>query len=220
MSLESPPESGEITITLPLEPVSLQAPPLKKNAITRAIREAIGDVGFLFTGEVEVGIEWLVHERARYYSAHSPDIDNVIKVALDALCGPSGIIINDRQVQAVSCHWIDWTAERHQTTISVKALSANEWLPKAGLVFVRIRRKLCFPFLLGVDSIGELEIVMRMVATYEEVLRKTGDHYAAKYLLPSQQLFHSSLLRGFRVIEPAEFKREVEQTPLAVSSNA
>ena len=55
------------------------------------------------------GIEWTVHEQDRYESDAAPDVDNILKPLLDGLCGPEGVLIDDCQVQAVDCRWIDWT---------------------------------------------------------------------------------------------------------------
>lgn len=81
---EGPPLGG-IWLQIAHEPVSLQARRLKKNSITAAVKAVLGLPGYLLTGDVTIAVEWLVRERARYETGTSPDVDNVIKVLLDAL---------------------------------------------------------------------------------------------------------------------------------------
>jgi hypothetical protein len=38
----------------------------------------------LLSGDVQVGIEWTLHEEARYEQDAAPDVDNILKPLLDA----------------------------------------------------------------------------------------------------------------------------------------
>src|SRR5207244_5710585 len=52
--------------------------------------------GRLLTGEVAVEVEWVLHERYRWESGlmlTTPDVDNIVKPLLDALCGPDALLI-------------------------------------------------------------------------------------------------------------------------------
>jgi Holliday junction resolvase RusA-like endonuclease len=117
---------GEVLVSVDVEPVSLQSTREKKDIITTAIREEIKAYDFIYTGDVQVEIEWLVHQRKRYETHLAPDVDNIIKPILDALCGPVGILINDCQVQFVSSHWIDWTRSDEKVNVRVRPLLADE----------------------------------------------------------------------------------------------
>jgi Holliday junction resolvase RusA-like endonuclease len=101
--------SGELVLQLPIEPVSLQASRKKKELITSEIRSVTSEFSFILVEDVQIDILWQIREQDRYESNSSPDVDNILKPILDALCGLSGVLIDDCQVQAISCHWIDWS---------------------------------------------------------------------------------------------------------------
>ncbi|MGN7948551.1 RusA family crossover junction endodeoxyribonuclease [Microbacterium sp. 22215] len=72
-----------------------------------ALREAIStDTDFLFTHDVEVTLTLFVAEKDRYQTQTAADLDNVIKPLLDAVTGPSGIMIDDNQVQSIRASWM------------------------------------------------------------------------------------------------------------------
>lgn len=104
-----PDEPGGDTLALVVEgePASLQAKRWKKRRLTEAVKAALQQPKYLLTGEVSVRIEWLVHERLRYETLVAPDVDNIIKAVLDAVCGPEGVLVNDCKVQNVASSWID-----------------------------------------------------------------------------------------------------------------
>jgi len=207
-----PPDDGEIMFTVHMEPVSLQASRAKKGVITRAVREALGRPNFLFSGEVEVAIEWLLSEEKRYHTSKSPDVDNIIKPIQDALCGPDALLINDVQVQSVRCHWVDWTSPNHEVTIWVRTLLPDDWVQKDGLVFVRVTDTLCTPFDAALPLRRErLETILGMVRGYEELLTETGSYASAKAVLPQQMLFHTAKVQGFRLLSPEEVFEDDEK---------
>lgn len=141
----SPPDSGEIHLAFPIAPVSLQASRAKKDLVTNAIKNVTKTAPFILTGTVQIDIEWRVHEQTRYESDASADIDNIIKPIFDALCGLEGILIDDCQVQAVHCSWIDWTRYDQEILIYIRFFEDNEWHRKDDLVFVHLGKGLCIP---------------------------------------------------------------------------
>jgi len=208
----APPPFGELNITLPIVPASLQARSAKKQAVIANIREVTSTAEYLLSGDVKVEIEWTVHEQARYESDETPDVDNIIKPILDALSGPDGILINDCQVQAVSCHWVDWTRSEQQVQIRIRFFS-DEWCRKAPLMFVHLGRGLCMP--LSEDLPNEaLEIFLdcfeNMLPVREKLLDIGADYYAAQGVMSVQRVFHRSRLGGFTVVEVADLRKRLE----------
>ena len=67
--------SGEIKLSIPVEPVSFQASRARKNTVTLEIQEAIKDYNFILIDDVQIEIEWLVNQQLRYESDASPDVD-------------------------------------------------------------------------------------------------------------------------------------------------
>lgn len=189
--------------------VSLQSKRKHKDVLTRALREELRTLDYLYSGEVSVTIEWLIHERLRYETLTSPDVDNIIKVVLDALSGPAGVMINDCQVQHVSCNWIDTTASSQSLLISVRPNMMDDWVPKRALVFVRLLNRMCWPLNLDLppDVIDRmLSQLEKMVALNQDFRSKGMDWYTAQSVMPIQQPFHSGRLRGFEVLTPGKVR--------------
>ena len=84
------------------------------------------------------------NERERYEADTLPDIDNILKVILDALCGPEGIMIDDAQVQSLTIYWLDTPSDNHQIEITLNFFP-DEWKSKEGLEFIQFHKGLCFP---------------------------------------------------------------------------
>jgi Holliday junction resolvase RusA-like endonuclease len=187
------PSGNELRIVIAAAPASLQSGAARKEAFRNKLRAALGEPQYLLTGEVSVEAEWLLPERIRYETLLSPDVDNTLKVTLDALCGPAGILVNDCQVQHVSCHWIDWTREDQQFTVVVKH-RPDDWIRKHGLAFVEV---------INIDSIA------RMSDANQKLLELTGDWHLAQLVMPIQRPFHRGRLGGFRVLSLAEARREI-----------
>ena len=81
-----------IIVQVPLSPVRFKASRSRKNILTRSIRQQTMRARYIFTGDVKLDIEWMVHEKDRYESPRSPDIDNILKPIIDSLEGPDGIV--------------------------------------------------------------------------------------------------------------------------------
>lgn len=194
---KEPPADG-IAVNLAIGPVSLQASRVKKDRISKLIHSAISKYKFFYSGEVKIGIEWAISEQQRYHKADSPDIDNIIKVLLDALSGPKGILLNDVQVQGVECHWV---TPGGMSTISIRVspLDYDDWIPKRDLKFLRVSKHLCLPIngriLKYKDTVGQ---ILKMYKSFEGILAATKDYNKAKSVLPIQRLFHSAKLADFK----------------------
>ena len=212
MREEQPPTTGELEFTVPGPPVSQQSTRSEKDRFTDLIRNHLPDRGHLLSGDVQVEIEWSLHEQDRYESDAAPDVDNILKPLLDAFCGPEGFLIDDCQVQAISCHWIDWPASEQQIHVRVRFV-ADEWISKGGLCFVRFAKGLCFP-INRTDSPGPVllmvEHINNMIAKRNERIRRGWDYYQANYFMSVQRVFHRSRLGRFKVLDLEAFRSELE----------
>lgn len=218
----SPPASGEIHMLLPIAPVSLQASRSKKNLVTNTIRSITKTAPFILTGDVQINIEWRIHEQTRYESDTSPDVDNIIKPIFDALCGSEGILIDDCQIQALDCRWIDWTRYDQEILIFIRFFEEYEWYRKDRLVFVHLGKGLCVPIyknkpceFLGSD-LNWYELIKEKLNMYEKLLQKRDDklqqgwdYYHAKQMMFSQRLFHRSRINEFQVFELDTLREEI-----------
>jgi Holliday junction resolvase RusA-like endonuclease len=152
--LESVPPPGLLEFTLPLAPVSQQAKSEAKSEFKCAVQAFTKTAQYLLAGDVQLSVEWLVSEQARYETDRSPDVDNILKPLIDSLVGPDGLVIDDNQIQSVSCSWIDWHREEEQIRVELRFLP-DEWLQKQGLVFVQFENGLCMPIQNGESPMGQ-----------------------------------------------------------------
>jgi hypothetical protein len=196
------PQGDTVSFAIKARPVSLQGSPAAKRELKRLVTRAIFKSQFLLSGEVEFLITLQVHERERYEGIFSPDVDNIIKPLLDALCGSKGILVNDCQVQSVRCSWIDWTRTDHNLLFEIRH-EPDAWIPKKNLVWVEVADKLCMP--LNTDAKPAVQEAMlavwqRMFSTRKELLKRGADYYEALTVMPIQRPFFKARLKGFKVI--------------------
>jgi Holliday junction resolvase RusA-like endonuclease len=188
--------------------VSLQGSSAGRRRISESAHAEASKHGRLLTGEVAVDVEWRLSERLRWESKASlgtPDVDNILKPLLDGLCGPDGLLIDDCQVQAVSCHWIDWTLEdQQQVTLQVRPLHVDDWITHGELIWIDMGDGLCWPIRGSLSP----EIQLKFVEVFERALetrnRLVGagiPFYDASHAMPLQRRFHRARLepQGFRV---------------------
>ncbi len=123
------PDGREFAISIAVQPVRFKASRARKDKLTALVREHTSKCGFLLTGELKVDVEWLIHERDRHESPRSPDLDNTLKPLLDALQGPDGVMVNDSQIQEISCRWIDWESREQRLDLRIQHLE-DEWVWK------------------------------------------------------------------------------------------
>ncbi|HEY1759655.1 MAG TPA: RusA family crossover junction endodeoxyribonuclease [Bryobacteraceae bacterium] len=209
-----PPPFGEIQLAILAPPVSQQARRTEKDKFANLIRSQIGQCQFLLAGDVAVDIEWLVHEQRRYESDEAPDVDNILKPLLDTLCGPEGLMIDDCQVQAVACRWID-SASREEECIQIRLrFEPDEWLSKRAFCLVHLGKGLCFPLNRNAQPGAVLLLVDQieaMLTTRNKLIERGKDYYTAKGVMSVQRLFHRSRVGRFTVIELDSLRAELNQ---------
>jgi len=203
---DAPPEFGELEIVLPVPAVSRQANSAAKQSITELVRSFTKPLRYLLDGQVSVDIEWTLHERSRWETDASADVDNIVKPLLDALCGPDGILIDDCQVRSFSSTWLSWVKEADQVAIRIK-YEADHYLPKDGLVFVRIQGALCYPVPREIRQKNATSVWLSALETAlqarEGLEKLTQSYYPARHVLPSG-FIHRSRLAQFPVYSPAD----------------
>ncbi|BAZ21696.1 hypothetical protein NIES4073_25740 [Kalymmatonema gypsitolerans NIES-4073] len=211
---DKPPTYGDLEFALLLAPVSQQATSEAKSAVTNAILAVTHSLEYILTGDVQIEFEWLIHEKLRYESDAAPDVDNVIKPLLDGLCGPNGLLIDDCQVQAVTCYWVDWTREDQQLIVRVKFMP-DDWLKKKDLIFIQFPKGLCFPINRNLPDdtlktiLGSVEM---MLHRRDQLQAISGDYYFSKMLLPIQRFFHRTRIHNFPVLKIDEIREQMSKS--------
>jgi len=206
---EEPPEYGEMEFVVPIAPVSRQASADSRRVLTDAVRVHTRPLKYLLDDDVTVDIEWTLHERSRWESDAAADVDNIVKPLLDALSGPEGVLIDDCQVRSFSSTWRSWVRDEDQVLIRIK-YDADHFVPKDGLVFVRIQGALCYPVPREIREKGAtepyLEALRTAMTARENMEQLTRSYYPARYLVP-RGCFHRTRLDGFDVRSPDELLR-------------
>jgi Holliday junction resolvase RusA-like endonuclease len=213
LPLDTPPEDGLITFEVPVAPVSFQAPGSRKAGVVAAVRSIVSQCRYLLSGDVKISIEWQISERARYEFDSSADVDNIVKPILDALSGPDGIMIDDCQVQELTCYWTGSYAYPEAEQISVELrFYPDAYVSKAGLMFLKIKNGLYFP----IHDYGNPEVVLglaeHLVRRYEvpgELIAAGADPESARLTLPIQRVFHRSKLGTFRTATLEELRERM-----------
>ena len=210
-----PPKFGEISFTINRKPISLQSKPYRKEEFKRYVHEIIKSSTYLFSGDVQVDIIWHIHEENRYEESSAIDTDNIIKPLLDAISGTEGLLIDDTQVQSISCHWLDnYDKENEYLEVTIKSLP-DDFILKKDLLFIEYSKHLCLPFKKNWEIKFQKTIVYHwetMLNMRDELIEKGLSYYESKGVMPIQRVFHKSKLTDFEIISLEEIKRQLEET--------
>ncbi len=193
---------GEIEYNLNYAPLSKQSRKGERDKFVNLVKQKTRKAKYLISGDVEVQVEWMIHEKLRYECDSTPDVDNILKLILDALSGPDGIIINDCQVQCVTSYWIDSMSPEQRILIRIKMHSPDDYVRKDGLFFIHFGNGLCFPFNRNCPGLNLLiDCVQNSLSLRTQLEESTKDYYASKCIMPIQRFFHRTRVTPFEVIE-------------------
>lgn len=181
-----------------------------------AVRAVVAPYQYLLSGDVKVEIEWSISQRARYESDSAADVDNIVKPILDAMSGPDGILVDDCQVQELTCYWTGGYLYPAEERVSIKLkFDPDAYYAKAGLQFLHIEKGLCYPIHGDVGSEFALRqaehIIDRFQGARDMVARGT-DLASARLTLPIQRVFHRSKIGAFRTITIEEMRSKVDDS--------
>lgn len=197
---------GETIIKVNVEPVSVSSSGNTKNKLRSIMLKECKQFQFLLSGDVQIEIVWMVHERYRYEYHKAPDIDNVIKPIIDSITGPRGILIDDTQVQYIGCRWIDWARNDHRLTITLKYVP-DEFVQKTDLRFIEFDHGLCFPLNVTFQEKGikvVIDAISAMLSAQKHLEQEGLDYYTARSVLPIQRFFHRNKLTSFKIVRKDE----------------
>ena len=141
---DEPPELGECTFSFAESPASLQSAPNVRQRVRDMVRASTQPITWLFDGVVLVEVEWSIHERLRWETDATADLDNILKPLLDGFTGPGGILVDDSQIRSLNVAWYSTTEEQQQVRVRFR-FDPEHFLPKQDVVFVRVDSALCYP---------------------------------------------------------------------------
>lgn len=202
---DKPPSEGILEFNIDIPPISREARRKHKDAIIRSIREITTNYEYIITEDVQIDIIWKVSEQIRYETGGTAD--NIIKPILDALSGPSGLIIDDCQVQYISCLWLDYGDVPEHFDIKMK-FDADGWLLKSDLIFVQLEKGLCVPI-----SFKNNNCVKLLLESHEAMLKHRNtlmvngwSYNEARNVMSLQRLFHISRVNRFPTYKISELR--------------
>jgi Holliday junction resolvase RusA-like endonuclease len=207
---EVPPITGELHLSIDVPTVSLQGKKTARDALAATLQEETKKYAYLLSGDISLDITLQVHQRDRYESDASPDLDNFLKPLLDSLAGPDGLLIDDCQVRTLSIDWISWVREDTRIELFFRYID-GEYVNKKGLLFVQIEGPLCMPVDTSLPLMQQRILFSHMKFSFRQRkrLEKYWDYYAASSVLPIQRRFHRTRINGFPVKSAREYKRDV-----------
>jgi Holliday junction resolvase RusA-like endonuclease len=205
---EFPSEHGQSRFQVFIKPISSQASRVQKDQVTSAIRQITKKIDKIITTDVSVTITWFVNEDERYELDSSADIDNIIKPILDALSGPDGIILNDCQVQHLSCNWRDRYGDPEHIVIEI-SYEPDAFFEKDKIIFVQVRGALCMPIHEGMVD-GALKILlddfeMKLWAR-DKLMEMSNTYHQARSVMSIQRYFHRTRVGDFKVKKIEELR--------------
>lgn len=208
--LDLPPDAGLLQFRVSIAPVSFQAPSRKKEAIITAVRAVVAPYQYLLSGDVKVEIEWGISQRARYESDSAADVDNIVKPILDAMSGPDGILVDDCQVQELTCYWTGGFLHPAEEKVSIELqFDPDAYYAKAGLRFLHIEKGLYYPIHGDIGPELALRQAEHIIDRFQEVrdmVALGADLASARLTLPIQRVFHRSKIGAFRTITIEEMR--------------
>ncbi|MDF2047275.1 RusA family crossover junction endodeoxyribonuclease [Microbacterium sp. Kw_RZR3] len=138
-------EFGWVRVEATVAPLSLQAGAGRRQGLKNALGSALSvGADFLFTHDVEVTLEWFATERDRYQTHVAADLDNVLKPLIDAATGPTGVMIDDNQVQSIRASWLTPGRMGEGFVLQFDALSREDVATRAGTAFVEFSADTCY----------------------------------------------------------------------------
>jgi len=192
----------EINIILYTSPVSSQSKAEKKKYFKKLIRKLTKQIEFIIAGDIQIEITWHTHEQLRYEAPNFIDIDNILKVIIDAISGPDGLIVDDCVVQHLSCTWID-CPDREYIEIKI-TYDDMTCFPKNNLCFLHLGNNLYH--IASIDLPKEmLDIIVKGFQLREKNIKKSGNYYAAFGTMSIQRLFTRNKLRNFKLMNYEDF---------------
>jgi len=207
-----PSDSGLFTIQIPIKPVSLQASRSRKDVVTGAIKSITRTLGYLLTCDIAVKITWFINPEERYEGDDNADVDNIVKPIMDALSGPEGIMVNDCQVQHLTCFWLDRDNMPERIQIDIE-YEPDAYFRKDGIMFVQIKDALCMPINGNMPPAAiktDLDILEAQVKRRDDLVKRGVPVGDARGMLSIQRLFHRTRISGFKVQSIASLRASTE----------
>lgn len=200
--------TSAVRIESTIDPVSLQADSERKAKFMAALAAAVKKSSDrIFIGDVKAEITWFISEERRYHTHIVADIDNIIKPLFDAITGPSGILIDDNQVQQFGASWEDAKPGDLKFTMAVEALSPYQFILRENIEFVDFGRPYGCMLIGNMPTDARLDTLKSVTSRIraQQALIDAGiAKEVARMGMPAQRFFPAARLSRFKVTELPE----------------
>lgn len=201
------PDHSVIEIHSDVDPISLQASVARKNKYRGALSAAVAqNTSRLFVHDVTVSLVWVIAEERRYRTHIVADLDNILKPSIDALVGPTGVMIDDNQVQSIQASWNTGLGRSEGFMLRVESLGRGDYLPRGGR-FVEIATGQCF-YVPPMGARQQKDYVGRLVemnAKREELIALGARQDLLWAVTPLARSFPRARLGKFEILSPNGF---------------
>lgn len=202
-------DQARVEIQSGADPVTLQSGRSRRAALRSSLAASISDgTRGVFTHDVEVTLVWFIEEARRYQTHMVADLDNVLKLILDAASGPNGILVDGNQVQSIRASWMTPGSLGPGIHVSVEALMVEDFLARSGLTFVEFSPDRCYMLPKAPEDAqrGIVSSYRTSVSAYERLEAAGICPDAAQGVLPIARPFPRARLGKFTVRHQAEFR--------------
>ncbi|MFE4965664.1 RusA family crossover junction endodeoxyribonuclease [Streptomyces sp. NPDC056660] len=200
-------DHGRVDIRSAVDPISLQADPVRKASFKEALGSAVQKATTgVFTHDVEASLVWFIEESRRYQTHLVADLDNVLKPILDAVTGADGIMIDDNQIQSIRASWMTPVSQTG-FELQFAALTGDDYLSREGLTFVEFSADRCH-ILPQVARSVQVDLVRGYRAAleaYQKLLDEGISESVARSVLPLVRPFPRARLGKFEVRHHTDF---------------
>lgn len=198
-------------------------------AFRARVQGELANLRFFYSAEIQLEVTLFVDMQSVLETSDIADLDNYAKAILDTLRGPSGIMFDDTQVQALCISWVD----SHETyfTVAAKA-SPDDFMPKS-VEFYEMPDGLWYPHGKNIWTDGEVEensdigffaglLIIQMMSVTQRgariAFRKAGfdrlqAYRASRYFASGARGYHKSRIAdaGFPFHSLADWTRELDE---------
>jgi len=203
IDIMEPPYQDEIFFRINSSPVSMQAHSREKDKFRQLVRDAIKDFQIIFTGEISIIVEWYCDEEKRKTTDKYADIDNIIKPLLDELVGIGGLMIDDSQVQHISCSWLMGGYESEEY-IEVRIKGDIDYIERKDDIFlVELKHPVYFPM-----RVKKYETKENFKLIYNSIISTYKILYEEKVDLPIILKKHASPMIDYGKIHYTRIKNK------------
>ncbi|GAA2351947.1 hypothetical protein [Dactylosporangium salmoneum] len=206
--LDGPGSDGQLTFSLEVEPVSLQAKKTARAAFDAALAATLAAFDFVIDSQVALSVRQWAVPRRRWESDVEPDLDNWLKPLIDSFVGADRLLVDDSLIRSVEVSWGEGSVSKSVLRVRLD-YDADHRLMKDGLRYIQFPGGLCFPLP------GELadEAVAKWLNAAEYTLETVGNLNAVDgsgwLLLTNGWIHRARLGTSFTVMSASDLKAEL-----------